>query len=194
MECASFQSLPPVYIEVKRSVFLHIGIGDPNDARNYEAIAPYVLGYIDDIRPPYGVIIPQYEALPITVYPCPDSTVGIPALAPLNEIRVVCSGNYGPMIVGKPGGPAQNLVFNGKSVFFGLDQILTYMKTSDKPPTIDDVDVDFDLQNGDPILHPNYIGFTFIDFAPDNPLEENGDGTYFFVLNPKVKIIPSNIH
>lgn len=74
---------------------------------------------------------------------------------------------------------------------FGLDQIADYISPDEPIPSPNDFDVDIDLRNG-PVptdsSQAQYIGFTYMDFAPDNPDEPNGNGTYFFVVNAWARI------
>ncbi|MGL5693030.1 MAG: hypothetical protein ACRCXA_03075 [Peptostreptococcaceae bacterium] len=182
--CSTYENLPPIYLSVRRETLLHIGIGNPDNPRDFDAIANNTMVYANDVNPPFErVISTVIPGATVEVELCQNQQPkNIPV--DLQGCRVIVSGTYGALLVSQ----TKNVALDYYEQFLGLDQIVDYFAIGATLPPPESFDIDIDLTNGG-ANHPNYIGYVALQFALDNPAgDENGPGTYFFAVHPKAKI------
>lgn len=186
VSCRKREPLSPLYLSVRRDRFLHFNIGNPDDPYDYNAIASLIKVYANDVNPPLCAVFPQVVPQTVPVYPCGPGSDAVNGIAEIIGVTVVAGGLFTPILYSHPVG-----IFTTGELMFGLNQTADYISPNDTIPTPDEFDIDIDLQDG-PIptdsSQAQYIGFTYMDFAPDNPNEPNGNGTYFFVVNALARV------
>ncbi|MGL6106944.1 hypothetical protein [Romboutsia sp.] len=186
ISCNTYQPQKPVYMSIRRENFLYMGIGNPVDPYDYNAIASKIVIGTNDVVPPLSVVIPTDYTQIATVYPCGDNRP-VESEATIRALRVICGGFFAPVIYS----PVVNKVFDGKEQFIGLDQVVDYISPDDLVPPSSDYTIDVVLEDGPHVDSSlaQYIGYIAIHFAPDDPVgAPNGPGAYFFVVHPKAKI------
>ncbi len=172
----------PIYLNVRRNSLLHAGIGNPDDPYDYAAISSKVIAYVNDVNPPFSRMKFSHSKTEVSVYPC-NPNQPVKAEVTLFACECILSGVFSPVILA----PTIGFAFAAQEVFIGLDQIVDYIIPGGIFPDPENYDIDIDLMNGGPD-HPDYIGYTVLQFQPDNPANPMGDGSYFFVIWPQARI------
>ncbi|WP_195251474.1 hypothetical protein [Romboutsia sp. 1001713B170207_170306_H8] len=194
LSCATYEMQPPIYIEVRREVLLHNGIGNPDNPNDFSSIIDNVLVYANDINPPFiRVLSEEVYGGDISASVCPNSpSISIPIM--LQGCRVIASGNYTALLSSL----SKNVAFNYYNQFVGLDQIVDYLAPNKTLPSPSIFDIDIEFENGI-IDDKETTGFTNLIYVYDIPegqlgFNPNGNGYYFFTVIPKVKIKLKDIH
>ena len=92
--CRNRETLPPVYLSVRREDLLYRGIGNPLNPLDFESIAKEIIVITNDVFTPFTRVIPTDIIEPVTIYPCENITEGIVAFAPITACRVIASGPF----------------------------------------------------------------------------------------------------
>ncbi len=187
MNCSNiYEAQEPVYLYVRRETLLFNGIGNPDDPYDLDAISSELQAYTNDVIPPFAEVKLEHAMLEVTTYPCgPD--IPIPGTARVFAVEGIVSGTYTIFIYS----PRLLKAFAQHDEFVGLIQYVDYLDSlSQGIPNPADFRIDIDLINNP--QHPEYIGYTVLQFVPDDASDPMGPGSYFFVVLPTARIIDIN--
>lgn len=192
VECNNiYVEQPPIYLSVSKNDFNNMGIGDPLNPYNYPAIISKVTGSYNNVKPTCAKDLITTVFKPTTLIVSCDENLNseikqeIPALVELNQLRVLASCLYNPILTSTGIG-----IFAVSQEFVGLDQIIGYYGPNDTIPSLDNFNIHLKFKDGNPNDpdNPGGTGFDGILFRPDDENYPNGPGTYFFRIIVSARI------
>jgi hypothetical protein len=182
--CNEYETLPPIYLNVRREVLLNVGVGNPLDPLDFEPITTDIIVGANDVDPTFTRVISTTITEPVIVYPCENITEGVVAFASLTECRVIAAVVFSTVVYS----PTSVQMFSLYQSHVGLDQIVDYFSPNSIITSDKDFSIDIKLKNST-YEDLNYTGYTNLQFILDNPDgDPNGPGTYIFTVVPEARI------